>query len=59
MPESARSVVVLPAPFAPSSVVMPPSSTLEFEPEQHLRGAVEGAQFARFEQLAHFFVVPR
>ena len=37
MPESERRVVVLPAPFAPSSVVMPPSSTLELEAEQHLR----------------------
>ena len=36
MPESERSVVVLPAPFAPSSVVMPPSSTSSPSAEQHL-----------------------
>ena len=32
MPESARNVVVLPAPFAPSSVVMPPASTARSMP---------------------------
>ena len=32
---------------------------LEVEAEQDLRGAVIGAERARFEQPAHFFVVPR
>ena len=32
MPETARSVVVLPAPLAPRIVVMPPASTVKLTP---------------------------
>ena len=37
MSQSARSVVVLPAPLAPSSAVMPPSRDVEVDAVQHLR----------------------
>ena len=40
MPQTARRVVVLPAPLAPRMVVMPPCSTREVDAVQHLRRAV-------------------
>ena len=44
MPQIERSVVVLPAPLAPSSVVMPPCSSAKLTLVQGLRLAVEGLQ---------------
>ena len=38
MPESARSVVVLPAPLGPSTVTIRPSSTLKEIPRRTVTG---------------------
>ena len=54
MPQSARSVVVLPAPFAPRSVVTPPSSMREVEPVQHAHVAIGGPQIAHLDERASF-----
>ena len=49
MPQSARNVVVLPAPLAPSKVTMLPFVEREVEPVQRLVLAVKGAQPADLE----------
>ena len=53
MPHSARSVVVLPAPLAPSSAVMPPSASEKRDLLQRLRRPVEGIEIADFEEGGH------
>ena len=49
----ARSVVVLPTPFGPSSATTEPAGTGEREPVQHLDAAVAGADVVELERLAH------
>ena len=53
MPQTARSSVVLPAPFAPRTVVMPPSSHLESDVVQDIGGAIPGGQSVRLQQRRH------
>ena len=50
MPQSARSVVVLPAPFAPSSVVTPPSSIAKSRPCSAARRRRRRAESAHLER---------
>ena len=52
MPQMARSVVVLPAPLAPSSVVMPPGSSAKLDAVQRLRLAVVRLETLDLEQRA-------
>ena len=53
MPRIARKVVVLPAPLAPSSAVMPPSATARSIPCSTSVRAVAGTQPAHCEQRRH------
>ena len=55
----ARSVVVLPAPLAPRSVVMPPCLETETQAVKRLGRAVKGAEILDFEQSRHQFACPR
>ena len=50
MPQSARKVVVLPAPLAPSRVDDAALGDREIEAVEHLGRAVERAEAAGFEQ---------
>ena len=59
MLQIARSVVVLPAPLAPSSVVMLPSLSAKVEAVQRLDLAVIGAQILDVEHRGHWSLLPR
>ncbi len=60
IPVSERSVVVLPAPLAPRSVVMPPLDDLDIDAVQHLDRAVIGIHpLCLEEDRRHFLSVPR
>ena len=59
MLQIARSVVVLPAPLAPSSVVRLPSLRRELEAVQRLDLAVIGAQILDVEHGGHWSLLPR
>ena len=52
MPQMARSVVVLPAPLAPSSVVMPPGSSAKLTPCSACVCAVVGVETLHLQQRA-------
>ena len=59
MPHSARSVVVLPAPLAPSSVVTPPSSTAKSSPNSTWSRRRRRTRPRASSSAAHVRVVPR
>ena len=47
IPDSARSVVVLPAPLAPSTTTISPASTVQVEAGEHLDRSVAGGEAGR------------
>ena len=59
MLQIARRIVVLPAPLAPSSVVMPPSRDREIETVHHLRLAVGGVDVRAVRATRCHAAVPR
>ena len=59
MLQIARSVVVLPAPLAPSSVVSEPSLREKLEAVKRLDLAVIGAEILDVEHRGHWSLLPR
>ena len=59
MPWIERSVVDLPAPFAPISVTISPSRTVERDALDRLDRPVEGVDVLELEQGAPLVLIPR